>query len=78
MQTEQMTTIHLHMHSAHTQLTHLTDLEQKRNSECPEDFLVEMCNWNQHFILLVQLNLVERDFLPRKTLNLFQGNSIHK
>lgn len=44
-------------------LTHLTNFKQERNSKSPEDLLVEMCNWNQHLILLIQVNLVQRDFL---------------
>lgn len=46
--------------------THLADLQQERNSKSPKDLLVEMCNWNQHLVLLIQVHLVQRDFLTGK------------
>lgn len=46
-----------------TRNTHLSDLEQEGDPEGAEDFLVEVSNGDQHFTVLVQVHLVQRNLL---------------
>lgn len=61
-----------------TSLTHLTDLQQERDTKRSKDLFVEMCNWNQHLIFLIQVDLVKRDFLTHKRKRLLNASRKEK
>lgn len=52
-------------HSLSLSHTHLSDLEQEGDPEGAEDFLMEMCDRNQHLAVLVQVYLVHWNLLGK-------------
>lgn len=58
--------------------THLSDLEQEGDPKGAKHFLVEMSNRDEHFTVLVQVHLVQRNLLreQRKLWNIDRFSNV--